>query len=74
MWVTIQALHSVIKSINALSLEEKHQLRLILDEAIAQAEENDWLEDDKTASEIPKVREEYKSGEYIVFSEYIAQK
>lgn len=69
-----QALHSAIESINALSLEEKHQLWLILDEAIAQAEENEWLEDDKTASEIQKVREEYKSGEYIVFSEYIAQK
>ena len=70
----IQALHSAIESINALSLEEKHQLWLILDEAIAEAEENDWLEDDKTASEIQKVREEYKSGEYIVFSEYLAQK
>jgi len=30
-----QALHSAIESINALSLEEKHQLLLILDEAIA---------------------------------------
>jgi hypothetical protein len=69
-----QALHSAIESLTALSLEEKHQLWLILDEAIAQAEENDWLEDDKTASEIQKVREEYKSGEYIIFSEYIAQK
>ena len=69
-----QALHSAIESLTALSLEEKHQLWLILDEAIAQAEENDWLEDDKTASEIQKVREEYKSGEYIIFSEYIIQK
>ncbi|MEI6328701.1 MAG: hypothetical protein ACOYN8_00330 [Pseudanabaena sp.] len=69
-----QALHTAIESLTALSLEEKHQLWLILDEAIAQAEENDWLEDDKTASEIQKVREEYKSGEYIIFSEYIIQK
>lgn len=69
-----QALHSAIESVNSLSLEEKHQLWLILDDAIAQAEENDWIEDDKTASEMQKVREEYKSGEYIAFSEYIAQK
>ncbi|GBO51824.1 hypothetical protein APA_2695 [Pseudanabaena sp. lw0831] len=69
-----QALHSAIESINALSLKEKHQLLLILDEAIAQVEENDWIENDKTASEMQKVREEYKSGEYIAFSEYIAQK
>jgi len=69
-----QELHSAIESINALSLEEKHQLWLILDEAIAQAEENDWLEDEETTLEIQKIREEYQKGEYIAFSEYIAQK
>jgi phage-related protein len=69
-----QALHSAIESINALSLEEKHQLWLILDEAIAQAEESDWLEDENTKAEIQQVREEYQKGEYIIFSEYIAQK
>ena len=60
-----QALHSAIESINALSLEEKHQLWLILDEAIAKAEENDWLEDEETTLEIQDVREEYQKGEYI---------
>ena len=55
-----QALHSAIESINALSLEEKHQLWLILDEAIAQAEE------DGTAPEIQKVREEYKKDDYVI--------
>jgi hypothetical protein len=69
-----QALHSAIESVNALSLEEKHQLWLILNEAIAQAEEDDWLEDDETAAEIQKVREEYQKGEYIEFSEYLAKK
>lgn len=69
-----QALHTAIESVNALSLEEKHQLWLILDEAIAQAEEQDWLEDDKTAEEIQQVREEYRKGEYITFHQYIAQK
>jgi len=69
-----QALHSAIESINALSLEEKHQLWLILDEAIAEAEESDWLEDANTKAEIQQVREEYQKGEYTTFSEYIAQK
>ena len=55
-----QALHSAIESINALSLEEKHQLWLIMDEAIAQAEE------DETAPEIQKVREEYKKDDYVI--------
>lgn len=69
-----QALHIAIESVNALSLEEKHQLWLILDEAIAQAEEQDWLEDDETAEEIQQVREEYRQGEYITFHEYLARK
>ena len=56
-----------------LSLEEKHQLWLILDEAIAQTEEQDWLEDDETAEEIQQVREEYRKGEYITFHQYLAQ-
>lgn len=67
-----QALHTAIESVNALSLEEKHQLWLILDEAIAQAEEQDWLEDDETTEEIQQVREEYRKGEYITFHQYLA--
>ena len=55
-----QALHSAIESINALSLKEKHQLWLILDKAIAQAEE------DGTAPEIQKVREEYRKDDYVI--------
>jgi len=58
-----QALSSAIESISALTLEEKHQLWLILDEAIAQAEESDWLEDDETKVEIQQVREEYQKGD-----------
>ena len=69
-----QVLHTAIESVNARSLEEKHQLWLILDEAIAQAEEQDWLEDDETAEEIQQVREEYRQGEYITFHQYLAQK
>jgi hypothetical protein len=69
-----QALHIAIESVNALSLEEKHQLWLILDEAIAQAEEEDWLEDDETVEKIQQVREEYRKGEYITFHQYLAQK
>ena len=69
-----QALHTAIELVNVLSLEEKHQLWLILDEAIAQAEEQDWLEDDETAAEIQQVREEYGKGEYITFHQYLAQK
>lgn len=72
MSIVTQALHTAIESVNALSLEEKHQLWLILDEAIAQAEEQDWLEDDQTVEEIQQVREEYRKGEYIAFHQYVA--
>ena len=68
-----QALHIAIESVNALSLEETHQLWLILDKAIAQAEEQDWLEDDETVEEIQQVREEYQKGEYMTFHQYLAQ-
>ena len=68
-----QALHIAIESVNALSLEEKHQLWLILDKAIAQAEDQDWLEDDETVEEIQQVREEYQKGEYMTFHQYLAQ-
>ncbi len=66
-----QALHTAIESVSALSLEEKHQLWLILDEAIAQAEEQDWLEDNETAVEVQQVREEYRKDEYITFHQYL---
>jgi hypothetical protein len=69
-----QALSSAIESISALTLEEKHQLWLILDEAIAQAEESDWLEDDETKVEIQQVREEYQKGDYLTFDAYLVLK
>jgi hypothetical protein len=69
-----QALSSAIESISALTLEEKHQLWLILDEAIAQAEESEWLEDDETKVEIQQVREEYQKGDYLTFDAYLVLK
>jgi hypothetical protein len=69
-----QALSSAIESISALTLEEKHQLWLILDEAITQAEESEWLEDDETKVEIQQVREEYQKGDYLTFDAYLVLK
>ena len=66
-----QALHAAIESVSALSLEEKHQLWLILDKAISKSEEQDWLEDDETAVEVQQVREEYRKGEYITLHQYL---
>ncbi|WP_271809709.1 hypothetical protein [Dolichospermum circinale] len=64
----------LINSLNALSLSEKQQLWLILDEAIADAEEDDWREDEETKKEIQLVRDEYTNGEYMTFQQYLNQK
>ena len=58
----------LINSLNALSLSEKQQLWGILDEAIADAEEENWREDEETKREIQLVRDEYANGSYSKFS------
>ena len=64
----------LINSLNALSLSEKQQLWLILDEAIADAGEDDWREDEETKREIQLVRDEYANGEYMTFQQYLNQR
>ncbi|GCL42240.1 hypothetical protein NIES80_19430 [Dolichospermum planctonicum] len=64
----------LINSLNALSLSEKQQLWRILDEAIADAEEESWREDKETKKEIQLVRDEYANGEYMTFEQYLNQR
>ena len=64
----------LINSLNALSLSEKQQLWRILDEAIADAEEDDWREDEETKKEIQLVRDEYANWEYMTFQQYLNQR
>jgi hypothetical protein len=58
----------LINSLNALSLSEKRQISQILDEAIADAKEDDWRENEETKKEIQLVRDEYANGNYSQFS------
>ncbi|WP_236721421.1 hypothetical protein [Trichormus sp. NMC-1] len=58
----------LINSLNTLSLSEKRQISQILDEAIAQAEEENWREDEASKREIQLVRDEYTNGNYSEFS------
>lgn len=64
----------LINSLNALSLSEKQQLWQILDEDIAEAEEENWREDEETKKEIQLVRDEYVNGEYMTFQQYLSQR
>ena len=64
----------LINSLNALTLSEKQQLWRILDEAIADAEEENWREDEETKREIQLVRDKYANGEYMTFQQYLNQR
>ena len=64
----------LINSLNALSLSEKQQLWQILDEAIADAKEESWRENEETKKEIQLVRDEYANGEYMTFQQYLNQR
>lgn len=67
------SMEALIESLKSLGLSEKRQLWQILDEAISQAEEENWEEDEATAIEIEAVRDEYAKGEYTTFNQYLSQ-
>ncbi|MEA5581691.1 hypothetical protein VB620_10105 [Nodularia harveyana UHCC-0300] len=62
----------LINSLSALNLSEKKLLWEILYQAIAEAEEESWEEDEATAREIQLVRDEYANGEYTTFEQYLS--
>lgn len=64
---------SLVNAIASLGLEEKRKLWQILDEQIAEAEENLWEEDPNTQAEIEEARAAYQEGDYLTLDEYIAQ-
>jgi hypothetical protein len=63
---------SLVDSVAALSLEEKRRLWELLDEQVAQIEEELWEQDPKVQAEIQEARAAYEAGEYITIDEYIA--
>jgi len=65
-------LELLINSLNTLSLSEKRRIWQILDELIAEAEEENWQEDEVTAKERQLVLNEYANGEYITFEQYLS--
>lgn len=65
---------SLIESIEQLSLEEKRRLWELLDEQIAQAEEELWERDARIQAEIDEARAAYATGDYVTVDEYLAQR
>ncbi len=65
---------SLIDAISSLGLEEKRKLWQLLDEEIAQAEEDLLEEDPRLQAEIQEARTAYQTGDYQTIEEYIANR
>ncbi|MBD0344960.1 MAG: hypothetical protein ICV63_09105 [Coleofasciculus sp. Co-bin14] len=65
---------SLVNAIGSLGLEEKRKLWKILDEQIAEAEDNFLEEDPNAQAEIEEARTAYQRGDYLTLDEYIAQR
>lgn len=68
--IPIEALTDAICS---LSLEEKRQILEVLEQKIFEEEETVYEDDPETITEIEKIRDEYKAGDYLTFDDYLAQ-
>jgi hypothetical protein len=65
---------SLVNAIASLGLEEKRKLWEILDEQIAEADDNLLEEDPTIQAEIEEARAAYQAGDYLTLDEYIAQR
>ena len=65
---------SLVKSVRELGLKEKRLLWELLDEQMAQIEEDLWERDPAVRSEIQEARAAYQAGDYVTIDEYIAQR
>jgi hypothetical protein len=65
---------SLMTAITSLGLEEKRKLLDLLEDQIAEAEE-DLLEEDPTIqAEVDEARKAYRAGEYQTIQEYMASR
>jgi len=65
---------SLVDSVTELSLRDKLRLWELLDEQIAQAEEEAWEQDPTAQAEIQEARAAYQAGDYMTIDEYIARR
>jgi hypothetical protein len=65
---------SLVDSVVELSLRDKLRLWELLDEQIAQAEEEAWEQDPTVQAEIREARAAYQAGDYVTIDEYIIQR
>jgi hypothetical protein len=65
---------SLVKSIKELSLDEKYRLWELLEEQIAQAEEEALENEPSVQAEIRGARAVYQSGDYETIDEYVMRR
>jgi len=65
---------SLVDSITKLDLREKYRLGELLDEEMAQVEEELWEQDPTFQAEICEARAAYHAGDYVTIDEYIARR
>ena len=65
---------SLVDSVAQLSLRDKLRLWRLLNEQLAQAEEEIWEQDPTIQAEIEQARSAHKGGDYVTIDEYIAQR
>lgn len=63
----------LLKSVASLSPEAKWRLWKVLDEQIAQAEEEEWENDLSVAAEIREARAAYEAGDFVTLEQYMAE-
>ena len=63
---------TLIEVISPLELEEKQQLKGIIEQQIVEAEEDLMEQDPQVLTEITEARQAYQEGDYQTIQEYIA--
>jgi hypothetical protein len=64
---------ALVSSLARLSLTEKRRLWEVLDEQIAQVEEEGWERDPASQQELREARAAYAAGDYVTIEEYVAR-
>ena len=65
---------SLVNSVKKLHLRDKFRLWELLDEQMADVEEEVWDEDPAVQAEIREARAAYQAGDYVTIDEYIARR
>lgn len=67
-------MESLLESISKLNLKEKLRLWGLLEQQIAQADEDLLEQDPKIRAEIQAARADYRAGNYLTIDEYISRR